>query len=134
MNSDYSLTIGRLAKSAGVHVETVRYYQRRGLIEEPPRPARGHRLYPAETLKRLLFIRRAQELGFTLEEIAGLLALGGGHCREVQAIAEHKLAAVRAKLADLRRLESVLGELLSQCRRNPDNAHCPIVESLLPEA
>jgi MerR family mercuric resistance operon transcriptional regulator len=133
MGAIRALTIGRLAKSAGVHVETVRYYQRRGLIEEPCKPAQGHRLYPAQTLERLLFIRRAQELGFTLEEIASLLALGEGHCREVQSMAEHKLSSVRAKIADLRRLESVLGELLSQCRRNPDSAHCPIVESLLPE-
>lgn len=77
MTGDKPLTIGALARAAGVHVETVRYYQRRGLIAQPRKPARGHRIYPRETLERLLFIKRAQELGFTLEEIASLLVLGG---------------------------------------------------------
>lgn len=127
-----TFTIGELAKSVGVNVETIRYYERRGLVDRPPRPARGYRRYPAATLERLIFIRRAQALGFTLDEIATLLSLGEGSCRDVQALAEGKLAGVRAKIAGLRRLETVLDELVDQCRSNPESAHCPIVESLLP--
>jgi len=126
-------TIGELAKVASVNVETIRYYERRGLIEQPVKPEQGYRTYSRETLVRILFIKRAQELGFTLEEIANLLSLGDAHCLEVQEMAEGKLASVRAKIADLRRLETVLDNLVIQCRTNPDQSHCPIVESLLPD-
>lgn len=126
------LTIGKLAQAAQVSVETIRYYERRQLIEQPPKPAQGYRRYPKTTLARVLFIKRAQELGFTLEEIDNLLALGESHCEEVQGLAEGKLAEVRAKINDLHRMEQVLEQLLIQCRTNPDNAVCPIVESLQP--
>lgn len=126
-------TIGQLAKRAGVNVETIRYYEHRGLIEQPIKPAQGYRTYPQATLVRILFIKRAQGLGFTLEEIASLLSLGEAHCPEVQEIAELKLDSVRTKIADLHRLESVLNNLVRQCRINPDQSHCPIVESLLPD-
>lgn len=128
------LTIGKLAQTAQVSVETIRYYERRGLITQPPKPAQGYRTYPKATLARLLFIKRAQELGFALEEIANLLALGETHCEEVQALAEGKLASVRAKINDLCRLERVLKDLVIQCRANPDNTACPIVESLQPDS
>ncbi|WP_323844339.1 Hg(II)-responsive transcriptional regulator [Microbulbifer magnicolonia] len=134
MSGSKPLTIGRLARAAGVHVETVRYYERRGLIEQPARPAQGHRAYPRAALERLLFIKRAQELGFTLQEIDGLLALGSGQCAEVLAIAEEKLAAVEAKIADLQRLQAVLDRLVRSCKANRSSAHCPIVETLLPDA
>lgn len=134
MNDKDALTIGRLANRAGVNVETVRYYQRRGLIAQPPRPEQGGRIYPRETLERLLFIRRAQELGFTLDEIANLLALGNARCNQVREMAEYKLDGVRGKIADLKRLESVLAELRGRYRENPDPGQCPIIESLLPEA
>ena len=101
-------TISQLAKSAGVNVETIRYYERRGLIEQPDRPAEGYRRYPETTLNRIRFIKRAQELGFSLEEITNLLALGESHCSEVQELAEGKLVSVRAKINDLCRLERVL--------------------------
>ena len=127
------LTIGRLAKTAAVNIETIRYYERRGIIEQPPTPAQGFRTYPQETLERILFIKRSQELGFTLDEIANLLSLGDAHCLEVQEMAEGKLASVRDKIADLRRLETVLDNLVTQCRTNPDQSHCPIVEALLPD-
>lgn len=130
MTSHYS--IGQLAKAAGVNVETIRYYERRGLITQPPKPAQGYRTYPKATLARILFIMRAQELGFTLEEIANLLVLGESHCSEVQELAEGKLVSVRAKINDLHRLERVLAELVTQCRSTPENAACPIVESLQP--
>jgi len=128
------LTIGKLAQTAQVSVETIRYYERRGLITQPPKPAQGYRTYPKATLARLLFIKRAQELGFALEEIAKLLALGETHCAEVQTLAEGKLASVRAKINDLCRLERVLKDLVIQCRSNPDNTACPIVESLQPDS
>lgn len=132
MTSHY--TIGQLAKAAGVNVETIRYYERQGLITQPPKPAQGYRTYPKATLARILFIKRAQELGFTLEEIANLLVLGESHCSEVQELAEGKLVSVRAKINDLCRLERVLEDLVTQCRSNPDNTACPIVESLQPDS
>lgn len=125
-------TISQLAAKAGINVESVRYYERRGLIKQPDKPTVGYRLYPETTLERILFIKRAQELGFTLEEIAHLLVLGESPCREAQAMAGQKLANVRAKIADLHRLEAVLDHLLGQCQTNADQTHCPIIEALLP--
>ncbi|WP_461480649.1 Hg(II)-responsive transcriptional regulator [Porticoccus sp.] len=129
-----SFTIGQLAIAADVNVETIRYYERRGLVAQPPKPAAGYRTYSKDALARILFIKRAQELGFTLEEIDNLLSLGDSHCAEVQELAEGKLASVRAKINDLCRLERVLAELVTQCRINPENAACPIVESLQPDS
>ena len=126
-------SIGKLAQAAQVSVETIRYYERRGLIRQPPKPAEGYRTYPNATLARILFIKRAQELGFTLEEINNLLSLGESHCSEVQELAESKLVSVRSKINDLCRLERVLEGLVTQCRSNPDNTACPIVESLQPD-
>ncbi len=125
------LTIGNLAKKVEIGVETIRFYERRGLIEQPQKPTEGYRVYPAETLNRIQFIKRAKELGFTLDEIANLLALGESPCLEVQGMAEVKLDQVRAKINDLHRLKTVLDKLLTQCRTNPDESNCPIVESLL---
>lgn len=125
--------ISQLAKLADVNVETVRYYERRSLIEQPEKPSGGYRRYPVATLHRIRFIKRAQELGFTLEEISHLLMLDNTPCQEVQDMASHKLVSVRARLADLRRLETVLNDLLNQCAANPDQTHCPIIDSLLPE-
>ena len=126
------LTIGNLAKKVQIGVETIRFYERRGLIEQPEKPTEGYRVYPAETLNRIQFIKRAKELGFTLDEITNLLSLGESPCLEVQAMAEDKLDKVLAKINDLHRLKTVLDNLLSKCRTNPDQSHCPIVESLLP--
>ena len=120
--------IGQLAKLASVNVETVRYYERCG-----QKPVKGYRRYPETTLNRIRFIKRAQELGFSLDEIANLLMLEETSCQEVQSIANHKLASVRAKMADLRRLETSLNDLLKQCASNTEQAHCPIITSLLPE-
>ncbi|HAW91358.1 TPA: Hg(II)-responsive transcriptional regulator [Candidatus Azambacteria bacterium] len=126
-------TISQLANSAGVNIETVRYYERRALIKQPDKPDEGYRRYPVTTLNRIIFIKRAQELGFTLEEISNLLTLNDTSCQEVQDLASQKLLGVRAKMADLRRLETVLNNLLNQCAANPDRTHCPIIDSLLPE-
>lgn len=128
------MKISELAKSAGVNIETIRYYERRHLITQPIKPTQGYRAYPQATLERVLFIKRAQELGFTLQEIANLLILGEGNCLSVQAIAQQKLTSVRAKIVDLNRLEHVLDHLVTQCKNNAIESSCPIVESLLPKS
>lgn len=124
------LTIGRLAHAAGVNVETVRYYQRFGIIDEPPKPAEGFRVYPHDTVDRLLFIRRAKELGFSLQEIAELLQLGNSHCDDVRQRAEEKQAHIDGQIKDLRKLRKTLNKLIKACQSDNDNAHCPIVETL----
>lgn len=97
-----TLSIGKLAEAAGVNIETIRYYQRRGLLEEPPKPPGGHRRYSAEQLKRVRFIKRAQALGFTLSDVGGLLALDAAcACKETRALAERKLALIERKIIDL---------------------------------
>lgn len=124
------LTIGRLARRAGVHLETIRYYQRRGLLAEPPRPPGGVRRYPAQFAERIRFIKRAQQLGFSLKEIAELLELGDGRCADVRGRAEAKLAQVEAQLRDLERLRATLADLVRACRANRPAGPCPVVESL----
>ncbi len=126
------LTIGRLAAEAGVNVETIRHYQRLGLIEEPPRPARGYRRYPEAAVARIRFIKRAQRLGFTLNEIKGLLSLGeSGQCREVQRLATRKLASIEQRLRDLEAMRKVLANLVVQCESGEGETLCPLVESLI---
>lgn len=124
-------TIGALAQQAAVNVETIRYYQRRGLIPEPDKPLGGIRHYAADHLRRLRFVRQAQQLGFSLDEVAELLALDDGcHCRQVEAIAIHKLAIVRERLAQFRRMEKALSTLVNQCHRNTGKLRCPLIASL----
>ncbi|EIM03859.1 MerR family DNA-binding protein [Rhodanobacter denitrificans] len=126
-----ALTIGRLALAADVHVETVRYYQRMGLLHEPERPLGGVRRYEHQDLARLQFIRRAKTMGFTLEEIAGLLQLKGKRaCAQTRRLTEHKLLDVRRKLEDLRRLEAELVQLAADCARVPRGGHCPTLDFL----
>ncbi|MAC46657.1 MAG: Hg(II)-responsive transcriptional regulator [Oceanospirillum sp.] len=127
------MKISELAKAAHVNIETIRYYERRGLINQPLKPERGYRDYPRTILERVQFIKRAQELGFTLEEITNLLLLGEENCLSVQEIAENKLANVRSKIADLCRLESVLDDLVTQCKCTPSKSSCPIVKTILPK-
>ena len=110
------LTIGAFAAAAVVSVETVRFYQRRGLLAEPDRPSGRIRRYGAPDVARVRFIKASQRLGFSLDEVAGLLSLDdGAHCDEARALAEAKLLDVRGKLADLRRIEKVLAALVSEC-------------------
>jgi len=123
-------TIGQLARRAGINVETIRYYERRGLIQRPLKPANGYRRYGGDVLARLQFIRRAKTLGFTLDEIGHLLDLSQGDCIEMRTLAEQKLDSVRVKIKDLERLAIVLDELVRQCDERVDNAHCPIIETL----
>jgi len=125
------LTIGRLASKASINVETIRYYERRGLIKQPAKPKVGYRKYDSDTLQRLLFIKRAKTLGFSLDDIEKLLVLSEGRCADVQAIAEQKLNHVKTKVQDLLRLEDALEQLVRQCNNNVDEAYCPIIETLL---
>ena len=125
-------TISKVARLLDINIETIRYYQRRGLIEQPFKPAVGYRQYPIETVNRIRFIKRAQELGFTLDEIANLLSLNDRPCSQVKELAEHKHLAVKEKISDLRRLEKALKVLLIQCQNNDDDSHCPVIDSLQP--
>lgn len=112
------ITIGQLANAAGVNLETVRYYERIGLMPAPDRTGGGHRAYEDEHVRHLAFIRRARELGFSIEDIRALLALAAsGHrsCADVKQIANTHLVNVRAKLADLAKLESILAATVAQC-------------------
>jgi len=125
-----SMTIGTLAKEARVNVETVRYYQRRRLLGIPARPLGGVRRYGEDALARIEFIKRAQELGFTLDEIAALLRLERfSACRPARALAAKKLAMVEARLHDLGRLKQVLEELIARCDAGAARG-CAIIESL----
>ena len=124
------LTIGFLAKAADVNIETVRYYQRIGLISEPDKPSQGYRIYPKETLNRIKFIKRAQQLGFSLQEIDELLDLGEGHCDDVRRRAEQKRTQIDNQIKDLNRLRSTLSELINSCQQNTKANHCAIVETL----
>ena len=125
------LTIGHLAEAAAVNVETIRYYQRRGLLEEPGKPLGGHRRYAPEAVRRVRFIKRAQHLGFTLEETKELLKLEDGQsCRETRLLAEHKLALVKERIADLTRIEALLESLVQQCGDGKRPRACPIIQVL----
>lgn len=128
---DNLLTISRLAAAADVHVETVRYYQRRGLLKEPRRPAGGIRRYGQQDLIRLQFIRRAQTMGFSLAEIAGLLEVKGQRaCEETRQMTEVKLADVRRRLGELRALENDLIGLVSDCIQAGEGDCCPTLALL----
>ncbi|MBN8739126.1 MAG: MerR family transcriptional regulator [Lysobacterales bacterium 69-70] len=129
--STQAMTISRLAAAAGVHVETVRYYQRRGLLDEPERPVGSVRRYGADEVSRLQFIRRAQAIGFSLDEIAGLLEVKGQRaCEQTRQLTERKLAEVRGRLNDLRQLQADLERLLEECRRAQAGASCPTLDRL----
>jgi MerR family mercuric resistance operon transcriptional regulator len=128
-----SLTISRLAKEAGVNLETVRYYERRGLLQRPPRSASGYRLFPLETARRLRFIRRAQELGFSLTEIRELLSLRvspNAKSADVRKRAEAKIADIDAKIKSLDSMKTTLRRLTKVCAGCGPIAECPILESL----
>jgi len=125
-----TLTIGRLARAANVNVETVRYYQRVGLVREPVKPFEGFRVYPLETVDRIRFIKRAQKLGFSLQDIAHLLELGDGHCDDVREQAEAKLTKIEAQIKDLQAMRKALKKLVTECRSGKHRGHCPIVQSL----
>jgi MerR family mercuric resistance operon transcriptional regulator len=127
-----TLTIGALSKRTDCNIETIRYYERIGILPPPPRSAGGFRLYGEDHLKRLAFVRRSRQLGFTLEEIRVLLKLvdGGDYtCAEVKALTLNHVAEIRRKIADLRKLEQVLKGMAAQCEGGKVPA-CPIIEAL----
>ena len=129
-NNQGKLTIGRLAKLVGVNVETIRYYQRIGLIDEPVAPLNGFRQYPVKTAENITFIKRAQRLGFSLKEISELLKIGDGHCDDVRTRAEKKRNKIDEQIRDLQSLRDTLDQLICECKSGKDGAHCPIVETL----
>jgi len=125
-----SLTIGRLARAADVGVETVRYYQERKLLPVPPSTG-GFRHYPVSLVDRIRFIKRAQELGFSLEEVSELLHLEEGTDRaSIRHLATNRLSQIEHKLTDLRRMQRVLKHLVSQCEHTSADLPCPIIDTL----
>ncbi len=126
------ITIGRLAKAAGVGVETIRFYEREGLLAAPSRTASGYRQYPPETAERLGFIRRAKALGFSLAEIQELLHLANptGDRARVKTLADHKLAEIDQRVEELQRMRRALSELTRQCSGHGPVEGCPIIEAL----
>jgi MerR family copper efflux transcriptional regulator len=133
MTTSASLTIGQLAKEAGVGIETIRFYEKEGLLEEPLRRTSGYREYSQEAVKRLLFIRRAKLLGFSLKEIQELLVLLGTPsttCREIKEQAKTKVVSIEAKIKDLEQLKAALVELTGACSGSGPLELCPILEAL----
>ena len=126
-------TIGKVAKAVGLGVETVRFYEREGLIPEPPRSEAGYRLYPEDTIPRLLFILRAKGLGFTLVEIRELLSLSAAPeacCKDVRDRAQTKIADIEARVAQLLAMKKALEGLVEQCTGVGPTTDCPILEAL----
>lgn len=125
------LTIGAFAKEAGVTVETIRFYQRKGLLAEPGRPLGGIRRYGESDVARVKFVKSAQRLGFTLSEIGQLLTLKDGvHCREASEVASARLTDVRSRLACLTQIEKELSALVRSCKQQGGATTCPLVEAL----
>ncbi len=127
-----SFTIGALAKKAGVNVETIRFYQRRGLLVEPVKPFKGVRHYTERDVQRVRFIKQGQKLGFSLDELSELLSLEDGqHCREAKEIAFRKLVLIRERIEGLRTMETALSNLVEGCSSNTGSVSCPIIVTLL---
>jgi MerR family copper efflux transcriptional regulator len=126
------MTIGRTAKQAGVTIDAIRFYERRGLLPRPTRSANGYRIYSEQTIDRLHFVRRAKDLGFKLDEIASLLALQdeGGAKAQVKKLTTEKLAKVEQKISDLQRMRDTLRALNNQCSGSGSIRNCPIIETL----
>ena len=133
VNNTRALTIGRLAQEVGINLETVRFYERRGLLPKPPRSASGYRLFPADAARRLKFIKRAQELGFSLHEIRELLALRMSprtKSKEVRSRTEAKIADIESKIMSLDLMRKTLIKLARSCDGDAPLSECPILESL----
>lgn len=129
------ITIGELSKQTGCHIETIRYYERMGLLSKPPRTEGGHRLYDRHAVKRLAFIRRSRELGFSLEEIRTLLQLVDSRrytCQQIKTLMDEHLGEIKRKIADLKKLQASLAEISARCQGGevPD---CPIIDALFEE-
>jgi MerR family mercuric resistance operon transcriptional regulator len=128
-----TLTIGKLAKRADVNIETIRYYERKGLIPKPRRRESGYREYSNETTKRILFIKRAKNLGFSLKEIDELLSLkiaSGNTCSDVKSKAENKIVDIEVKIKTLQHMKKALFKLSKACSGAGPASECPILEAL----
>jgi MerR family mercuric resistance operon transcriptional regulator len=124
------LTIGQVAKGGGVNIETIRYYERQGLIPPPPRRESGYRQYPEDTVNRVRFIKRAQELGFSLKEVAELLSLRvvpDTTCGDVKKMADGKIAEIEGKIHSLEKMRDALARLVETCEKNRQAEECPIL-------
>ena len=133
MSIPNALTIGKLASRGGVNVQTIRYYERSGLLPKPLRGASGYRLYADDAVRRLSFIKQAQQLGFTLTEIHELLSLRmrpGTTCADIRQRARNKIVAVEQKIENLRTIKRALTKLAAACRGNGPTSDCPILEAL----
>lgn len=131
------LTIGEVAKAANVNTETIRYYEREGLLPEPPRTRAGYRQYTRDAVRRVRFMKRAQALGFTLAEISTLLSLRvnrGSACQEVLTEATHTVSRIDEKIGELERMRSALGRLIRACRSRRSMTDCPILDALEDES
>jgi len=127
------MTIGQAARNCGVNVETIRFYERKGLIDRPGQPVTGYRKYTQETAARVRFIRNAKDLGFSLREIKDLLSLAtkrGRHCAETRAMAEGKIAEIDRKVEALHEIREELSDLVDACRRRNRESGCPILVAL----
>ena len=125
------MTIAGLARTASVNVETIRFYQQKGLLRLPTKPVRGYRYYDTGDVSRLRFIKAAKQIGFTLEEIAQLLKLDdGAHCAEAREIAEIKLVDVKNRIANLKRIQATLTKHVQHCLASNGDVSCPLIESL----
>lgn len=132
MKTTEDLTIGALSERSGVNIETIRYYEKIGIMPSPARSASGYRLYGSDDVRRLHFVRRGRELGFGLDELRGWLRLVDGHtytCEEVHALTVEHLTDIRQKIVDLRRLERVMSDMAAQCTRD-QVPECPIIDAL----
>lgn len=127
---DPQFTISQVAQMLGINVETIRYCERRGLIEQPPKPRSGYRHYDDEIVARIVFIKRAQSLGFSLKEIEELLALQKHDCDNVQQLAEYKLEMVESKIDDLQKLRTALKAQLRAYQDSDKQAPCPLINAL----
>ncbi len=133
MRNFASLTIGKAAEKGGVNVQTIRYYERRGLLPQPVRSASGYRKYSDDAIRRLRFIRQAQSLGFSLSEIEELLSLrmqAGATCGDIRKRARQKIATVNQKIGELQRIKDALSKLATACRGEGPTSECPILEAL----
>lgn len=127
-----TFTIGTLAKKAVVNVETIRFYQRRGLLVEPVKPFKGVRHYSERDVQRVRFIKQGQKVGFSLDDILELLSLEDGqHCREAKEIALRKLTLIREHIESLRAMETALSNLVETCANNTESVLCPIILTLM---
>lgn len=128
------MTIGKLAKQSEVTVETIRHYQRIGLLNEPAKAQSSYRHYPPDAIGRIRFIKRAQQAGFTLKEIATLLSLDGAHCADVRQLAEQKCQQIDQQIKNLTALRQVLETLVNDCQQTASAARCAILDAFCDDA